>query len=39
MDQVAKQLHKLIDVLKIRDLEPRARPSRASWHAQVAADG
>ena len=30
IDQVTKQLHKLVNVLKIRDLEPRTR-SRASW--------
>ena len=29
IDQVTKQLHKLVNVLKIRDLEP-ATPSRAS---------
>ena len=30
IDQVTKQLHKLVNVLKIRDLEPATR-SRASW--------
>ena len=30
IDQVTKQLHKLVNVIKIRDLEP-AEPCRASW--------
>jgi acetolactate synthase I/III small subunit len=39
IDQVTKQLHKLINVLKIRDLEPNATVSRELALFKVAADG
>src|SRR3977135_2053943 len=39
IDQVTKQLHKLINVLKIRDLEPRETLSRELAMFKVAADG
>ena len=39
IDQVTKQLHKLINVLKIRDLEPGDTVSRELAMFKVAADG
>src|SRR6195952_2519630 len=39
IDQVTKQLHKLINVLKIRDLEPSETVSRELALFKVAADG
>jgi acetolactate synthase-1/3 small subunit len=39
IDQVTKQLHKLINVLKIRDLEPRETLSRELALFKIAADG
>jgi acetolactate synthase-1/3 small subunit len=39
MDQVTKQLHKLVNVLKIRDLEPDEALSRELALFKVAADG
>ncbi|MDQ6606212.1 MAG: acetolactate synthase small subunit [Actinomycetota bacterium] len=39
IDQVTKQLHKLINVLKIRDLEPEETLSRELALFKVAADG
>jgi acetolactate synthase I/III small subunit len=39
IDQVTKQLHKLINVLKIRDLEPEASVSRELALFKVACDG
>jgi acetolactate synthase-1/3 small subunit len=39
IDQVTKQLHKLINVLKIRDLEPSETVSRELAMFKVAADG
>jgi acetolactate synthase-1/3 small subunit len=39
MDQVTKQLHKLINVLKIRDLEPEDTLARELALFKVAADG
>lgn len=39
MDQVTKQLHKLINVLKIRDLEPSDTVAREMALFKVAADG
>ena len=39
IDQVTKQLHKLINVLKIRDLEPADTVSRELALFKVAADG
>jgi len=39
IDQVTKQLHKLINVLKIRDLEPEEAVSRELALFKVAADG
>jgi len=39
IDQVTKQLHKLINVLKIRDLEPRDTVSRELALFKIAADG
>ena len=39
MDQVTKQLHKLINVLKIRDLEPEETLARDLALFKVAADG
>jgi len=39
IDQVTKQLHKLVNVLKIRDLEPRERLARELAIFKVSADG
>jgi acetolactate synthase-1/3 small subunit len=39
IDQVTKQLHKLVNVLKIRDLEPDATVSRELALFKIAADG
>ena len=39
IDQVTKQLHKLINVLKIRDLEPADTVSRELALFKVAVDG
>src|SRR5690242_19369193 len=39
IDQVTKQLHKLINVLKIRDLEPEETVARELAVFKVAADG
>lgn len=39
MDQVTKQLHKLVNVLKIRDLEPEDTIARELAMFKVAADG
>jgi acetolactate synthase-1/3 small subunit len=39
IDQVTKQLHKLINVLKIRDLEPEAAVARELALFKVACDG
>ncbi len=39
VDQVTKQLHKLVNVLKIRDLEPSETVSRELAMFKVAADG
>jgi acetolactate synthase-1/3 small subunit len=39
IDQVTKQLHKLVNVLKIRDLEPADAVSRELAMFKVAADG
>ncbi|HWI21139.1 MAG TPA: acetolactate synthase small subunit [Baekduia sp.] len=39
IDQVTKQLHKLINVLKIRDLEPADTVSRELALFKIAADG
>ena len=39
IDQVTKQLHKLINVLKIRDLEPADAVSRELAMFKIAADG
>jgi acetolactate synthase I/III small subunit len=39
IDQVTKQLHKLINVLKIRDLEPSGTVARELAMFKVAADG
>jgi len=39
IDQVTKQLHKLINVLKIRDLEPASTVARELALFKVAADG
>src|SRR3954466_8743772 len=39
IDQVTKQLHKLINVLKIRDLEPSETVARELAMFKVAADG
>jgi acetolactate synthase-1/3 small subunit len=39
IDQVTKQLHKLINVLKIRDLEPEETLARELAMFKVAADG
>ena len=39
IDQVTKQLHKLVNVLKIRDLEPRDTVSRELALFKVTADG
>ena len=39
IDQVTKQLHKLVNVLKIRDLEPGATLARELAIFKIAADG
>ncbi len=39
IDQVTKQLHKLINVLKIRDLEPRETLARELAMFKISADG
>ncbi len=39
IDQVTKQLHKLVNVLKIRDLEPRDTVTRELALFKVSADG
>ena len=39
IDQVTKQLHKLINVLKIRDLEPNGTVSRELAMFKIAAEG
>src|SRR6476660_6806523 len=39
IDQVTKQLHKLINVLKIRDLEPQGTVTRELALFKVSADG
>src|SRR3981081_1775907 len=39
IDQVTKQLHKLVNVLKIRDLEPEETVARELAVFKVAADG
>ena len=39
IDQVTKQLHKLVNVLKIRDLEPRDTVARELALFKIAADG
>jgi acetolactate synthase I/III small subunit len=39
IDQVTKQLHKLVNVLKIRDLEPEATLARELALFKVASDG
>ena len=39
IDQVTKQLHKLVNVLKIRDLEPAETVARELALFKVAADG
>src|ERR671935_2363941 len=39
IDQVTKQLHKLVNVLKIRDLEPEETVSRELALFKVSADG
>jgi acetolactate synthase I/III small subunit len=39
IDQVTKQLHKLINVLKIRDLEPAATVTRELAMFKIAAEG
>jgi acetolactate synthase I/III small subunit len=39
MDQVTKQLHKLVNVIKIRDLEPRETVARELALFKVSADG
>src|ERR1700746_1624674 len=39
IDQVTKQLHKLVNVLKIRDLEPRDTLARELALFKVSADG
>src|ERR671929_2300486 len=39
IDQVTKQLHKLVNVLKIRDLEPSETVSRELAMFKIAADG
>ena len=39
IDQVTKQLHKLVNVLKIRDLEPADAVSRELAMFKIAADG
>src|SRR6187402_3595270 len=39
IDQVTKQLHKLVNVLKIRDMEPEETVAREMALFKVAADG
>jgi len=39
IDQVTKQLHKLVNVIKIRDLEPREAVARELALLKVSADG
>ncbi|HEX7300117.1 MAG TPA: acetolactate synthase small subunit [Solirubrobacteraceae bacterium] len=39
IDQVTKQLHKLVNVLKIRDLEPRETVARELALFKISADG
>ena len=39
IDQVTKQLHKLVNVIKIRDLEPRETLARELAMFKVSADG
>ena len=39
IDQVTKQLHKLVNVIKIRDLEPRETVSRELALFKISADG
>ena len=39
IDQVTKQLHKLVNVLKIRDLEPAETAAREMALFKIAADG
>src|ERR1700685_3975554 len=39
IDQVTKQLHKLVNVLKIRDLEPEATLARELAMFKISADG
>ena len=39
IDQVTKQLHKLVNVIKIRDLEPRETVARELALFKIAADG
>src|SRR6201993_4711972 len=39
IDQVTKQLHKLVNVLKIRDMEPRETLARELALFKVSADG
>ena len=39
IDQVTKQLHKLINVIKIRDLEPREAVARELALLKISADG
>src|SRR6059036_358213 len=39
IDQVTKQLHKLVNVLKIRDMEPDSATSREMALFRVSADG
>jgi acetolactate synthase-1/3 small subunit len=39
IDQVTKQLHKLVNVIKIRDLEPEETVARELALFKVAADG
>ena len=39
IDQVTKQLHKLVNVIKIRDLEPRDTVSRELALLKISADG
>ncbi|MFZ0977061.1 MAG: acetolactate synthase small subunit [Solirubrobacteraceae bacterium] len=39
IDQVTKQLHKLVNVLKIRDLEPRETLARELAMFKISADG
>ena len=39
IDQVTKQLHKLVNVLKIRDLEPKATLARELALFKISADG